>query len=56
LPFDLIPRIVPSAEDRVARGVAQRVRALNAFLGDVYGDGKAMRDGIVPRELALPSC
>jgi uncharacterized circularly permuted ATP-grasp superfamily protein len=56
LPFDLIPRIVPGAEwDRVARGVAQRVRALNAFLGDVYGDGKALRDGIIPRELVWSS-
>jgi uncharacterized circularly permuted ATP-grasp superfamily protein len=56
LPFDLIPRIVPAAEwDRIARGVAQRVRALNAFLADVYGEGKAMRDGIVPRELVWSS-
>src|SRR5438270_8040910 len=52
LPFDLIPRIVPAADwDRISRGVAQRVRALNAFLLDVYGEGRIMRDRIVPREL-----
>jgi uncharacterized circularly permuted ATP-grasp superfamily protein len=56
LPFDLIPRIIPGAEwDRVARGVAQRVRALNAFLSDVYGEGKALRDGIVPRAMIWSS-
>ncbi|HTJ25091.1 MAG TPA: circularly permuted type 2 ATP-grasp protein [Candidatus Limnocylindria bacterium] len=56
LPFDLMPRIVPGAEwDRIARGIAQRVRALNAFLADVYGEGKAMRDGIVPRDLVWSS-
>jgi len=56
LPFDLIPRIVPAADwRRIARGVAQRVRALNAFLLDVYGDGRILRDGIIPRELIYSS-
>jgi uncharacterized circularly permuted ATP-grasp superfamily protein len=56
LPFDLIPRIVPARDwDPIARGVAQRVLALNAFLNDVYGEGRALRDGIVPRELVY-SC
>jgi len=56
LPFDLIPRIIPAADwDRISRGVAQRVRALNAFLVDVYGDARAVRDGIVPRELVFSS-
>src|SRR5687767_11096222 len=36
-PFDLIPRVVaPSEWDRVERGLAQRVKALNLFLADVY--------------------
>jgi len=56
LPFDLIPRIVPADDWAcIAKGIAQRVLALNAFLGDVYGDAKALRDGIVPRELVY-SC
>jgi uncharacterized circularly permuted ATP-grasp superfamily protein len=56
LPFDLIPRIISGAEWAVIeRGVAQRVRALNAFLVDVYGEQKALRDGIVPRALVYSS-
>lgn len=36
IPFDLVPRIIARAEwDRVERGLAQRVGALNAFLKDV---------------------
>ena len=56
LPFDLIPRIVPANEwDRIARGVAQRVRALDAFLRDVYGEARCLRDRIVPPELVWSS-
>ncbi|HEY4440670.1 MAG TPA: circularly permuted type 2 ATP-grasp protein, partial [Candidatus Elarobacter sp.] len=56
LPFDLIPRIITAADwRRITRGVAQRVRALNAFLLDVYGEQKCLRDGIVPRELVYSS-
>jgi uncharacterized circularly permuted ATP-grasp superfamily protein len=51
-PFDLIPRIIPEAEwQRVARGLEQRIRALNAFLGDVYGAQRILRENVVPREL-----
>jgi carboxylate-amine ligase len=36
-PLDPLPRVVPLAEwDRVAAGVEQRHRALNAFLADAY--------------------
>src|SRR5665213_3334296 len=38
-----------------ARGISQRVLALNAFLGDVYGEGRILRDKIVPRELVYSS-
>ena len=35
-PFDLIPRIIPNSEwQRIDRGLAQRVVALNLFLQDV---------------------
>jgi uncharacterized circularly permuted ATP-grasp superfamily protein len=48
-PFDPIPRIVPGAEwDRVERGLVQRIRALNAFLADVYAEQRILREGIVP--------
>src|SRR5262245_24781111 len=55
-PFDLVPRILPRAEwDRVERGLAQRVIALNLFLQDVYGPQRILRDGKIPRPLVL-SC
>ena len=51
-PFDLIPRVIPSAEwDRLERGVIQRVRALNLFLHDVYHEQRIVRDGKIPGEL-----
>ena len=50
-PFDMIPRIIPKAEfDELEAGIIQRVRALNAFLNDIYTDQKIVHDGIVPRE------
>jgi uncharacterized circularly permuted ATP-grasp superfamily protein len=36
IPFDIIPRIITAAEwRRLARGIEQRVRALNAFMHDM---------------------
>src|SRR5215208_6370569 len=36
-PLDLVPRILPVAEWRtIKRGLAQRIRALNRFVDDVY--------------------
>jgi len=55
-PFDLVPRILPQGEwDRIERGLAQRVIALNLFLEDVYGPQRILRDGTIPRRLVL-SC
>ena len=55
-PFDLIPRILPRAEwDRVERGLAQRVIALNLFLQDVYGPQRIPAGWQDPRPLVL-SC
>ncbi len=51
-PFDLVPRVIPRNEwDRIARGLEQRVLALNHFLGDVYHEQRILRDGIVPAHL-----
>jgi uncharacterized circularly permuted ATP-grasp superfamily protein len=56
LPLDLVPRLITASEwTRLERGVAQRVRALEAFLADVYGEAQVLRDGIVPRGL-ITSC
>lgn len=51
-PFDLLPRIIPNSEWRhVEQGLRQRIRALNAFLFDVYGEQRILREGIISREL-----
>jgi uncharacterized circularly permuted ATP-grasp superfamily protein len=51
-PLDLLPRIIPAAEwAPLEAGLKQRVRALNAFLLDLYGDQRVLRDGVVPPEL-----
>jgi uncharacterized circularly permuted ATP-grasp superfamily protein len=55
-PFDLIPRIIPNSEwQRIDRGLAQRVVALNLFLQDVYGKQRIFADRQIPRSLVY-SC
>src|SRR5262245_50932573 len=55
-PFDLIPRIVPADEwALVESGLTQRVRALNFFLGDVYGQQRILAENVVPPELVFGS-
>jgi uncharacterized circularly permuted ATP-grasp superfamily protein len=56
-PMDLVPRILPAGEWReIERGLAQRIRALNLFLEDLYvGERAALRDGIVPAWLVYSS-
>jgi uncharacterized circularly permuted ATP-grasp superfamily protein len=55
-PYDLLPRILTGAEwDHLERGLAQRIRALNLFLKDIYQDGRILAEGIVPRDLVY-SC
>jgi len=49
IPFDMIPRILTAAEwRRLSRGVEQRVRALNAFLHDLYHRQEIVRAGRLP--------
>ncbi|MGN0845199.1 MAG: circularly permuted type 2 ATP-grasp protein [Kiritimatiellia bacterium] len=56
IPFDVIPRVVGAADWRhIEAGLVQRVRALNLFLQDVYGERRAIRDGVVPAGL-VDSC
>ncbi len=51
-PFDLIPRIVPAHEwERIENGLKQRIRALNAFIDDIYHDQKILKDKIIPEEV-----
>ncbi|MDR4489171.1 MAG: circularly permuted type 2 ATP-grasp protein, partial [Nitrospirales bacterium] len=51
-PFDLMPRIIPDVEWRmIEEGIRQRVRALNMFLVDLYGEQRILNEQVVPREL-----
>ncbi|MGO9660977.1 MAG: circularly permuted type 2 ATP-grasp protein [Acidimicrobiales bacterium] len=55
-PLDLVPRVVPAEEwQTIESGVAQRVRALEAFLADIYGPGQIFADGVLSRRLVLSS-
>ncbi len=55
-PFDIIPRVVMKSEwDRIEQGLKQRLTALNAFINDVYNDGKIIKDKVVPKELLASS-
>ncbi|MFT2711851.1 circularly permuted type 2 ATP-grasp protein [Clavibacter sp. Sh2126] len=55
-PLDAVPRVIEQAEwSRLEKGVAQRVRALEAFLADVYGPQRAIRDGVIPARLISSS-
>lgn len=54
IPFDLIPRVLAKGEwERLSAGLVQRVRALNAFLGDVYGPRRILQAGLIPPDLVL---
>lgn len=55
-PFDVIPRVIAKREwDRICHGLEQRVRALNAFIDDVYHNQRCLRDGVVPSQFVLES-
>lgn len=51
-PLDIVPRLIDAATWRhLAAGAAQRARALDLFLRDVYGAKAILEDGVVPPEL-----
>ncbi|MEX5260315.1 circularly permuted type 2 ATP-grasp protein [Kocuria sp. CPCC 205263] len=55
-PLDIVPRVITAEEwDVIERGVKQRVRALECFLDDVYGEQRVVADGIVPKALITSS-
>ncbi|WP_198344356.1 circularly permuted type 2 ATP-grasp protein [Mycobacterium dioxanotrophicus] len=56
IPLDLVPRVISAAEwSRLERGITQRVKALEMYLDDVYGEQEILRDGVIPRRL-VTSC
>jgi uncharacterized circularly permuted ATP-grasp superfamily protein len=47
--IDPIPRVIDASEwDVLSSGVAQRVRALELFVRDVYGERRIVQAGVVP--------
>jgi uncharacterized circularly permuted ATP-grasp superfamily protein len=55
-PLDLVPRVIASPEwEIIESGVAQRVRALEAFLSDIYSDARVISDGVIPSKLITSS-
>ncbi len=54
IPFDPIPRIISAVEwDKLNAGICQRVKALNCFLEDVYGERDILKAGLIPQDLIL---
>jgi len=54
IPFDTIPRVIPSSEwEELARGLRQRVAALNRFLHDIYHEQDILKAGVIPAEQVL---
>ncbi|MEM7719464.1 MAG: circularly permuted type 2 ATP-grasp protein [Pseudomonadota bacterium] len=52
IPFDIVPRIISAREwAKLTKGIEQRVRAINAFLYDIYHRQEILRAGRVPVEL-----
>src|SRR6201991_3644965 len=55
-PLDQVPRVISAAEwTRLERGIIQRVKALEMYLDDIYGDQEILNDGVIPRRL-ITSC
>ncbi|MGF2946122.1 circularly permuted type 2 ATP-grasp protein [Mycobacterium sp. Lab-001] len=55
-PLDLVPRVISTAEwSKLERGIIQRVKALEMYLDDIYGDQEILNDGVIPRSL-ITSC
>ncbi len=51
IPFDVIPRVITAAEwSQLEAGLRQRVRALNAFIHDVYHEQAILRAGRIPAD------
>jgi uncharacterized circularly permuted ATP-grasp superfamily protein len=52
IPFDILPRVISRGEwSALESGLAQRVKAINIFLADLYGAGEILKAGVIPQEL-----
>ena len=51
-PLDIVPRMIPSDEwQTIAKGLKQRVTALNMFIQDLYNEQQIIKDAIFPANL-----
>src|SRR6202163_883783 len=54
IPFDVIPRIIAAKEwEIVRRGLEQRMKAINAYIKDVYSRREILKANIVPEDLVF---
>jgi uncharacterized circularly permuted ATP-grasp superfamily protein len=54
IPFDVLPRILDNAEWETLRaGLEQRVKAINAYIRDIYGRREILKAGGVPEDLVF---
>src|ERR1700726_3411280 len=54
IPFDVIPRIIAAKEwEIVRRGLEQRMKAINAYIKDIYNSREILRANIVPEDLVF---
>src|SRR6266446_10986069 len=54
IPFDVLPRILAASEwELLRKGLEQRVKALNAYIHDVYARREILKAGIVPEDLVF---
>lgn len=52
IPFDIVPRVIAAREwARLEKGIDQRVRAINAFLHDIYHRQEILKAGRIPAEM-----
>ena len=55
-PLDVVPRVIDRTEwVQLEAGVKQRVKALEQFLDDLYGEQRAIADGLIPAKLVASS-
>ena len=51
-PLDVVPRVIDASEwSAIEVGLVQRLRALNAFIDDLYNDQRIVHDGVFPAAL-----
>jgi len=52
MPVDCLPRLITAGEWRqLEAGLAQRLKALNLFLADIYGSARIVEDGVIPVDM-----